>query len=68
LLITKHLCSVIVRLEKPAILRVIHKEPAFSEKFIAHLLGRRRLVDQLLNLSGRLLLFANFGKERAPSR
>ena len=32
--------SVIVRLEKTAIVRVIHQEPAFSEMFIAHLLGR----------------------------
>ena len=32
--------SVIVRLEKAAILRVIHQEPAFAELFIAHLLGR----------------------------
>ena len=43
--------SVIVRLEKVAILRVIHQEPAFSEMFIAHLLGRTirieaDLVDQ----------------------
>ena len=32
--------SVIIRLEKSAIVRLIHKEPAFSEMFIAHLLGR----------------------------
>src|ERR1700758_3600615 len=32
--------SVIVRLEKAAIVRVIHQEPAFSEMFTAHLLGR----------------------------
>ena len=32
--------SVIVRLEKAAILRVIHQEPAFSEMFIAHLRAR----------------------------
>ena len=43
--------SVIERLEKVAILRVIHQEPAFSEMFIAHLLGRTirieaDLVDQ----------------------
>jgi len=29
--------SVVVRLEKAAIVRVIHQEPAFSEMFIAHL-------------------------------
>jgi len=32
--------SVIVQLEKAAIVRVIHQEPAFSEMFIVHLLGR----------------------------
>jgi CRP/FNR family transcriptional regulator, cyclic AMP receptor protein len=68
--------SVIMRLEKAAILRVIHKQPAFSEKFIAHLLGRSirveaDLVDQLFNSSEKrlarlLLLLANFGKEGAP--
>ena len=31
--------SVIVRLEKAAIVRVIQQEPAFSEMFIAHLLA-----------------------------
>jgi CRP-like cAMP-binding protein len=37
--------SVIVRLEKTAIIRVLHEEPAFSEKFIAHLLGRSIRVE-----------------------
>ncbi len=68
--------SVIVRLEKAAIIRVIHQEPAFSEIFIAHLLGRAirveaDLVDQLFNSSEKrlarlLLLLANFGKEEKP--
>ena len=48
--------SVIVRMEKAAIVQVIHQEPAFSEMFIAHLLGRGirvepDLVDQLFNSS-----------------
>ena len=48
--------SVIVQLEKAAIVRVIHEEPAFSEMFIAHILGRTirveaDLVDQLFNSS-----------------
>jgi CRP/FNR family cyclic AMP-dependent transcriptional regulator len=65
-----------VRLEKAAILRVIHQEPAFAELFIAHLLGRTirveaDLVDQLFNSSEKrlarlLLLLANFGKEDKP--
>jgi CRP-like cAMP-binding protein len=68
--------AVIVRLERAAIVRVIHEEPAFSEMFIAHLLGRTirveaDLVDQLFNSSEKrlarlLLLLANFGKEGKP--
>ena len=68
--------SVVVRLEKAAIVRVIHQQPAFSEIFIAHLLSRTirveaDLVDQLFNSSEKrlarlLLLLANFGKEGKP--
>ena len=68
--------SVITRLEKAAIIQVIHQEPTFSEKFIAHLLARSirveaDLVDQLFNSSEKrlarlLLLLANFGKEGQP--
>jgi CRP/FNR family transcriptional regulator, cyclic AMP receptor protein len=68
--------STITRLEKSAILRLLHKEPIFSEMFIAHLLGRSirfeaDLVDQLFNSSEKrlarmLLLLANFGKETKP--
>jgi CRP-like cAMP-binding protein len=68
--------SVIARLEKAAIIQVIHREPAFSEMFIARLLGRSirveaDLVDQLFNSSEKrlarlLLLLANFGKEGSP--
>jgi CRP-like cAMP-binding protein len=68
--------SVIVGLEKSAIVRVLHEEPSFSEMFIAHLLSRTirveaDLVDQLFNSSEKrlarlLLLLANFGKEGSP--
>jgi CRP/FNR family transcriptional regulator, cyclic AMP receptor protein len=68
--------AVIMRLEKAAVVRVIHQEPAFSEVFIAHLLARAirveaDLVDQLFNSSEKrlarmLLLLANFGKEGNP--
>src|SRR5271154_333965 len=37
--------SVIARLEKSAIGRLIHEKPAFSEMFIAHLLGRTIRVE-----------------------
>ena len=66
----------IMRVEKSAMVRVIHEEPTFSEMFIAHLLARTvrveaDLVDQLFNSSEKrlaraLLLLANFGKESRP--
>jgi CRP/FNR family cyclic AMP-dependent transcriptional regulator len=66
----------IVRLEKAAIVRVLHEEPAFSEMFVAHLPARTirveaDFVDQLFNSSEKrlaraLLLLANFGKEGRP--
>jgi len=67
---------VIVRLSKPAMIRLLHDEPAFSELFVARLLSRNirveaDLVDQLFNSSEKrlarvLLLLANFGKEGKP--
>jgi CRP/FNR family transcriptional regulator, cyclic AMP receptor protein len=68
--------SVIMRIPKENIVRVIHEEPAFAEMFISHLLHRNSrveedLVDQLFNSSEKrlartLLLLANFGKEGEP--
>jgi CRP-like cAMP-binding protein len=68
--------STIMRLEKAAVIQVIHDEPAFSEMFIPHLLARtirveEDLVDQLFNSSEKrlarlLLLLANFGKDGRP--
>jgi len=68
-------CS-IVRLEKAAMIRMLHEEPAFSEMFLAYVLSRNMrieedLVDQLFNSSEKrlarvLLLLANFGKEGKP--
>jgi CRP/FNR family transcriptional regulator, cyclic AMP receptor protein len=67
---------VIARIAKVDITRVIHKEAAFAELFITHLLARNvrveeDLVDQLFNSSEKrlartLLLLANFGKESQP--
>lgn len=67
---------VVVRLEKPEMIRVLHDEPAFSELFLRYLLSRNirieeDLVDQLFNSSEKrlarvLLLLANFGKEGKP--
>ena len=65
--------STIVRIEKAAMIRVLHEEPAISEMFTTFLLLRNiqieaDLVDHLFNSSERrlarlLLLLANFGKE-----
>ena len=66
----------IMRLDKDAMIRVLHDEPTFSEMFVEHLLVRtirveEDLVDQLFNSSEKrlaraLLLLANFGKEGRP--
>ena len=68
--------SVIMRLDKASIMKVLRDEPKFSETFMAHLLARNArveedLVDQLFNSSEKrlarvLLLMANFGKEGKP--
>jgi CRP/FNR family transcriptional regulator, cyclic AMP receptor protein len=69
--------SAIMRFTKAAIVRVLHEQPKFAEKFMAHLLARNArveedLVDQLFNSSEKrlaraLLLMANFGKEETPA-
>jgi CRP/FNR family cyclic AMP-dependent transcriptional regulator len=66
----------LMRIEKQAIIRTLHEEPAFSEVFAVHLLARtirieEDLVDQLFNSSEKrlaraLLLLANFDKEGGP--
>ena len=68
--------SSIARLDKSAVVRLLHEEPSFSEFFTAHLLARHirmeaDLIDQLFNSSEKrlarlLLLLANFGKEGGP--
>jgi CRP/FNR family transcriptional regulator, cyclic AMP receptor protein len=65
-------CTV-MKLDKLAVVRLLHEEPSFSEVFIGHLLSRNikieeDLVDQLFNSSEKrlarvLLLLAKFGKE-----
>ena len=69
--------SAIMRFTKAAIVRVLHEQPTFAEKFMAHLLARNArveedLVDQLFNSSEKrlaraLLLMANFGKDETPA-
>jgi CRP/FNR family cyclic AMP-dependent transcriptional regulator len=68
----------IMRIDKAAMVRVLHEQPKFTERFMAHLLARNArveedLVDQLFNSSEKrlartLLLLANFGKEGKPER
>jgi CRP/FNR family transcriptional regulator, cyclic AMP receptor protein len=68
--------GVATRLEKAAVVRMLHDNREFSELFTAHLLARNirveaDLVDQLFNSSEKrlarlLLLLANFGKEGKP--
>jgi CRP/FNR family transcriptional regulator, cyclic AMP receptor protein len=68
--------SVVMRLDKPVMVRVLHEQPTFSAMFLAYLLARNArveedLVDQLFNstekrLARLLLLMANFGKEGKP--
>jgi CRP/FNR family transcriptional regulator, cyclic AMP receptor protein len=68
--------SVVMRLDKAAVARLLRDEPKFSEMFISFLLARNArveedLVDQLFNSSEKrlarlLLLLANFGKEGKP--
>jgi CRP/FNR family cyclic AMP-dependent transcriptional regulator len=80
---TVRLCSAsamtdcaVMRIDKKAMVDVLHREQAFSEMFVAYLLARNiryeeDLVDQLFNSSEKrlariLLLLAHFGKEGAP--
>jgi len=66
----------IVRIDKDAMIRVLHDEPAFAEFFMAYLLAhtirvQEDLVDHLFNSSEKrlarvLLLMAHFGKEGKP--
>ena len=66
----------LLRIEKKAMMGVLHREHALSDMFVAYLLTRNiryeeDLVDQLFNSSEKrlariLLLLAHFGKTGAP--
>ena len=68
--------ATILRIDKQAMIDVLHKEPAFSALFMGYLLSRNiriqeDLVDQLFNSSEKrlariLLLLAHFGKDKEP--
>jgi len=68
--------STLMRIDKKSMIEVIHREPSFSDMFVAYLLTRNiryeeDLVDQLFNSSEKrlariLLLLAHFGKDEKP--
>jgi CRP/FNR family transcriptional regulator, cyclic AMP receptor protein len=68
--------STLVRIDKQAMIRILHENPTFSTVFMKYLLARNiriqeDLVDQLFNsaekrLARVLLLLAHFGKEGKP--
>jgi CRP-like cAMP-binding protein len=70
--------TTVLRIAKAEMLRTLHEQAAFAERFIAHMLARNirieeDLVDQLFNSSEKrlartLLLLARFGKETGTQR
>jgi len=68
--------STVIRVEKTVMVNLLHEDPEFAERFLAHLLTRNirmeaDLVDHLFNSSEKrlarlLLLLANFGQESKP--
>jgi CRP-like cAMP-binding protein len=70
--------TTVLMIEKNEMIRVLHKEHKFSDRFIAYLLSRNirveeDLVDQLFNsiekrLARALLLLARYGEEDKPQK
>jgi CRP/FNR family transcriptional regulator, cyclic AMP receptor protein len=70
--------TTVLRIHKREMIRTLHEQPEFSDRFSAHMLGRnirieQDLVDQLFNSSEKrlartLLLLARYGKEDTPQR
>jgi CRP-like cAMP-binding protein len=70
--------SKIIVVEKPAMVRHLHDQPAFAERFLTHMLTRNirieeDLIDQLFNSSEKrlartLLLLARYGEPEAAHR
>ena len=70
--------STILLVDKDQMVRLLHKQHALSDRFIAHMLVRNArleadLVDQLFNSSEKrlartLLLLARYGKQDVPAR
>src|SRR5689334_3090630 len=70
--------SVILRINKSKMVRLLHRQHSMSDRFIAHMLARNirieeDLIDQLFNSSEKrlartLLLLARYGKHDKPVR
>ena len=70
--------STVLVVPKEQMIRLLHEEPGFSDRFIEYMLSRNirieeDLVDQLFNSSEKrlartLLLLARYGKEDKPQR
>jgi CRP/FNR family cyclic AMP-dependent transcriptional regulator len=70
--------TTVLRIEKDEMIRVLHAEHEFSDRFIAHMLGRNirveeDLIDQLFNSSEKrlartLLLLARYGAGDQPKK
>ena len=70
--------TVVLAIERNEMIRVLHAEHAFSDRFIAHMLSRNirveeDLIDQLFNstekrLARTLLLLARYGKKDQPEK
>lgn len=71
-------CRTVLEIGKQELIRVLHNEPKFSDRFVAHMLKRNvrieeDLTDQLFNSSEKrlartLLLVARYGKEEEPEK
>jgi CRP-like cAMP-binding protein len=69
--------STIIRIDKSAMLDLLHREPEFAEQFLAHLLSRNSrmqadLVDHLFNSSEKrlarlLMMMADLGHDSKPN-
>ena len=70
--------TVVLKIRKPEMVRLLHTQHAMSDRFIAHMLTRNLrieedLIDQLFNSSEKrlaraLLLLARYGKQDKPVR
>jgi CRP-like cAMP-binding protein len=70
--------TTVLTIEKEEMIRVLHTERAFSDRFLSHMLARSirveaDLIDQLFNSSEKrlartLLLLARYGKQDQPEK